>query len=236
MIKKLWRKRGEGKSRINEEHKESKADEVEELYWRALRGLMQQIHRRTQFEGARVFAFMGLLPAQGTTSVLDDLVTLLRLASGRQRVLLVDANSANPTLDAKFGVQAGPGLYQVVRSTCPLKEAVYRVNNANNLWILPNRWPNEENNAFLSHDEVEALLSACREAFDTVLIDAPPLSVIGDSPPLQRLVDVNYIVVSSGSVHAKVAEKMLRSIRNDGGRIGGIILNRFAQVIPRWLY
>lgn len=79
------------------------------------------------------------------------------------------------------------------------------------------------------------LLFACKEIFDYVIIDAPPLSGIIDTAVICSKCDGVLFVIESDTVSCRVVKKALQQIERAGGIVLGAVLNKL-KLSNRALY
>jgi Mrp family chromosome partitioning ATPase len=125
------------------------------------------------------------------------------------RVLLVDANRANPGLHAAFGLTNDVGLSEWLRQEIddlPLRavsSAITIVTAGRGSAGVPNA------------DAMRALLDRCARGFDWVLIDSPAVSGGSDARLLARAVDGTVFVISAAHTPFPVVEQAMAEIGRD---------------------
>ena len=95
---------------------------------------------------------------------------------------------------------------------------------------------NTKTNDSLDQENFLKLLNYCRQEFDYILVDCPPVLSSNDALSIAPAADLTFLIIRSGEVQRPVAEKAKTLLQNDECQIGGIILNRVQQVIPSWVY
>jgi Mrp family chromosome partitioning ATPase len=78
----------------------------------------------------------------------------------------------------------------------------------------------------LGSDEMRTLILRLEQAFDTVVIDAPPLLPVTDAAVLSQHVGGVVLVVGSRKLRHQDLEKSLNSMQMVGANILGVLLNR----------
>ena len=84
----------------------------------------------------------------------------------------------------------------------------------------------------LGSHEMSGLLRALEEAFDTVIIDAPPLLPVTDAAVLSQYVGGVAVVVGSHKLKQNDLEKALNALRLVDANLLGIILNQLPAKGP----
>jgi capsular exopolysaccharide synthesis family protein len=174
-------------------------------------------------------------PGDGKTTVARHLAS----AAARMgaRVLLVEADLRRPTIAQQLDVASGPGLSDVLIGAVLMNEAIQLValdqpsgdaSRARTLDVLvagatlpPN--PGE----LIESHAMEVLLEGVQSAYDLVVIDTPPLTVVSDAFPLLRKVDGVIIVGRVGRNRRDVAEHLHQTLASAGAPLLGVIANGF---------
>lgn len=70
-------------------------------------------------------------------------------------------------------------------------------------------------------------MKAVREAFDYIIVDTPPVSVVTDAAVMSRLVDGVVLVVRPGVTTIQGAQLSKKNLENVNAHILGVILNGY---------
>ena len=199
---------------------------------------------------SRTIMFTSAAPLEGKSTTVANLA--VALARSGQRVALVDLDLRRPFLHTFFGVRAEPGFTDVVVGRETLARAVRHVSlptagdlesiGENNgqpstpssvpsgpqdtetiLHLLPCGTVPPAAGEFLAGERVPALLDALREQFDVVLVDAPPITVVGDAMTLSAAVDA-IVVITSFSVERPLVDDLARELQNCRATTLGLVL------------
>lgn len=163
-----------------------------------LKEAFQQIITRLRFlyhrPGHQVIGIHSVMPGEGKTFTAVNLATMLALSG--EKVLLCEANLRKPCLVQQFGTGNETGL-----STClngRSFEEVVQKTSIDQLWLLP-AGPVPSNPAeLLGSDRFRMLIDRSREAFDFVILDHAPASVVADSLITGPACDLNLFVLRAG--------------------------------------
>lgn len=159
-----------------------------EIYRIARTGLMLK-HRRGH---SQVTMVTSPHPGDGKSTTISNLA--VSFAQTGKRVLLIDSDMRRPTIAKVFGVQATPGLADRLRGERPLIDCVQTTDVAN-LSIMSHGSTTSEPAELLESVEFTTMLQECRNAFDMILIDAPPLLAVADPAIVAPLVDSVLLTV-----------------------------------------
>ncbi len=151
------------------------------------------------------------------------------------RVLLLEVDLRHPMLTRHLDLQPGPGLTDVLIGTVPMDEATQSADveappgegiMGRTLDVLvagavlsPN--PGE----LLKSHAMDAVLKHVKTAYDFVVIDTPPLTVVSDAFPLLTKVDGVVIVGWIGHSRRDAAERLHQILASSGAPLLGVIAN-----------
>jgi len=77
----------------------------------------------------------------------------------------------------------------------------------------------------LQSEKFRAHLERAKREFDMIVIDSPPLVAVTDAAVLSRLVDATVLVARAHKTRIEVAEHGMRSLRDVGANVAGVVLN-----------
>ena len=81
--------------------------------------------------------------------------------------------------------------------------------------------------ALLSDSRFETLLDHLSERFDVVVIDAPPVYGLADSPRMAAAVDHTVLIVESDRARLPDVRGALRRLVEAGANVSGAVLTKF---------
>lgn len=143
-----------------------------------------------------------------------------------KKVLLIDADIRKSVVVKRHEISGRPnGLSQYLSGQKKLGEVIYNTNVENVDLILAG--PYSPNPAELLEDELfTALLENARELYDYIIIDTPPMLNLIDGAIIASQCDGAVIVVESGVISYRLAQKVKQQLEKSGCRILGAVLNR----------
>ena len=194
---------------------------------RGLRSMLADVMAGAQ---NNVLMFTSPLPSMGKSFVSLNLSVLL--AQSGKRVLLIDADYQRGQLHRSLGLEAGPGLPEVVRGQAELKEAV-RGTAVENLYCIPRGFSGDAGNREMPTDgEFGAFMRVVAPRFDIVIIDTPPVLSVSTAAALGKHVGASILVVKEGEVKEPQLAEALKRLTFSGVRVAGCILNSSAMPTP----
>jgi Mrp family chromosome partitioning ATPase/capsular polysaccharide biosynthesis protein len=165
---------------------------------------------------------MSIRAGSGTTSILMNLATLYAVAG--TRVLVVDANTYNPTLSAVLQPDAQHGLLQVVAGA-EMTGAI-AVNDAGGPDVLPLGSMADGVHDPLWGGQLARLIEPLRATYDLILIDLPPMKLLLDVHVLADLVDRLVVVANSRTTPLRLLSEAADSLTAAESPVCGVVLNR----------
>ena len=171
------------------------------------------------------------LPGEGKSWVSSNLA--VAFAQAGKKVILVDADMRKGTQYSIFGISPIPGLSNYLSGIGPkLKNAssdladYIQETEVDNLYVMPagNIPPNPSE--LLVSQQMMDLLEKLKQICDLVIIDGTPNGLVTDSLILTGIVDSTIIVTASGYTKKESLKKIVNNIKNIGGSIAGIVLNK----------
>jgi capsular exopolysaccharide synthesis family protein len=110
-------------------------------------------------------------------------------------VLLIDADFRRARVSYMLGLPEGRGLANTLSGSCSLQDAIVRVAQLPNLYVLPAGASDANPAELLDTDQWKVLCSTVRERFSFVIIDSPPIVAVADYELIQASCDGVIVVV-----------------------------------------
>jgi len=168
-----------------------------------------------------------------TTSICNTAVTF---AANGKKVLLIDCDLRKSRIHKLFDQQQSPGVTNVLADKLPLGEAVQSIAEYENLHILV-AGPHPPNPAeMLATQAFEKLVDEARQAYDLVLIDAPPVLSVADASVLSRWADGVVLIVAASQTRKEEARQAKRALEKVGANILGVLLCKVDMKKHKYYY
>lgn len=169
------------------------------------------------------------LPGEGKSWVTSNLA--ITFAQAGKKVVLIDADMRKGRQYSIFGVTPQPGLANYLANSSENdnmdKIGKYIQNTeVEGLFLISAGSVPPNPSELLSTLQMINLLNKLSEAFDLVIVDAPPCELVTDAILLSRVVDSTIVVAAHKQTKKANLQKTIKSIRNVGGNIGGVVLNK----------
>jgi capsular exopolysaccharide synthesis family protein len=140
-------------------------------------------------------------------------------------VVLVDADFRKSTVAEVMGVEASPGLLEVINGASSLEEAIRRDDRSGLDVVLSGAYHSDALHA-LDVGRIDPLLEKLRDLYELVIIDSAPVLVISDAQVLAAKADETLLVVSWGKTRREVAAYAARQLKSTARHLGGVILSQ----------
>jgi polysaccharide biosynthesis transport protein len=214
-------------------------DKVELVTWQRKPSLIAESFRSTLMSilfagenGAshKVLVVTSAGPGEGKSTVVSNLA--IAMAEVGQRVLLIDADMRRPRQHEIFALDNKRGLSGLLHERAVLNGdrslgGLIRETEVPGLFLLTSGPGIFAATNLLYSSHMSEVLNYVREAFDTVLIDTPPMLQISDARVLGRMADKVIMVIQAGQTTRDVAVAACKRFDEDGTSVLGTILNNW---------
>jgi capsular exopolysaccharide synthesis family protein len=139
------------------------------------------------------------------------------------RVLLVDCDFRRSSLTKLLGLNATPGLAEVLRGETSLEASLVRVEQFPDLYVLPAGEATPNPSELLSTTRWVALTEALRREFRFIVFDAPPVGAVADYDVVQLACDGVALVVRPDHTNRQLCLKTFETVPKE--KQIGVILN-----------
>jgi len=188
----------------------------------AFRGLRTAIHFSSFKHDSKVLMITSSFPGEGKTTIAANLA--LTFAQAGNRVVMVDCDLRRPSLNSVFEHSRTPGVTEVLAGDVSWKVAMHTT-DIDNISLLSAGTIPPNPAELLCSDSMRGLLDELRANYDIVIIDAPPVIPVTDAPLLTALTDLVVVVVESGRIPLKAAQRMKELLQSVQAPVAGFVLN-----------
>lgn len=157
-----------------------------------------------------------------TTTIANLAVTYAREG---KRVLVIDTDLRRPSLHAVFKQSNRSGLTDVLTRKYEMEQAI-RPTFVERLFLLPAGPLPPSPAELLVTRSMAQLVENCRQAYDIVLIDTPPVYALTDAQIVSSLCDGVLLVVEAGRVKRKMVLKAKANLERAGAKLLGVVLSK----------
>lgn len=189
------------------------------------RSLAATLHQAQLERSLNILTITSSASGEGKSLVSANLALTLSQSYNRS-VLLIDADLRRPGLHKLFPVPPDAGLagaLSAIREGASV--AVHELSPR--LALLPAGRSTQDPVSIFSSDAMYRLVSAASNAFDWVILDAPPVGMLPDATLISSLTDAVLLVVEAGKVRYQLVQRTVETIGAD--RIFGVVLNKVRE-------
>jgi succinoglycan biosynthesis transport protein ExoP len=165
-------------------------------------------------------------PSEGKSSI--ALAISRHFAAMGLNVLLVDGDLRKPSLHARIGKSSSVGLSNYLTGAATSPDLVQHTDIQTLKFIASGPIPPNAGD-LLGGSRIFSLISAGREIFDLIVIDAPPMMGITDAQLLSNAAAATVFVVSAGQSRRGGVRNALRNLKLARVTPIGVILTKFDQ-------
>jgi capsular exopolysaccharide synthesis family protein len=163
------------------------------------------------------------LPGEGKSTSATNLA--IALAQAGQSVCLIDADLRRPSVSEYLGLDRNAGLTTALVGAADVNDLLQPWGE-DNLFVLTSGQIPPNPSELLGSEEMKRLIVRLEQAFDMVIIDAPPLLPVTDAAVLCQHVGGVVVVAGSHRLRRHELEKSLTTLDMVEANILGIVLNR----------
>lgn len=206
-----------------------KAEDInlDEVY----RQLRTNIEFSQMDEALKVINIVSTNPNEGKSSVARNLAKIF--ADKYKKVLLVDCDLRNPSLNKQFHVSNAMGLTNLLarfKEDMKIEEAqeiqFLDTGTENTLFFLSAGIRVPDPTEVLSSRRFAHFIEAAKEEFDVVILDCPPVFAVADAIPLSNAADGTLFVLSSKDTNKADAKEAIGDLQRNGANIIGIVMTK----------
>lgn len=169
----------------------------------------------------QIILFTSPAPGEGRTSVVSNLGFLT--AQDHQKVLLIDGDLRRPHLHHIFQQSNRNGLSSILSGYAAIDDSIMET-KYHDLHLLPAGPIKPNPGELLGSSRLVTLLRECKEQYDFIFIDTPPLLSVADAKIFARIADGIAVVLRanfSRKEQLKKAQAMLEPFRD---KVIGLIM------------
>lgn len=187
---------------------------------------IKTLRTNIQFTGRdmKVIVFTSCYPNEGKSDILFQLAK--EMGKAGKKILVLDADIRKSVYVRRYRILSNMnGLSQYLSGQMDSKWLVYTTNfEGVDIIVAGPSAPNPSE--LLEEKAFDELLEEKRGEYDYILIDTPPMTNMADASIVARRCDGAVLIIESGIVSYKDAQRTIKQLRNTGCRILGAVLNK----------
>ena len=188
----------------------------------SVRLLRIRVEKEMEARQQKVLLVSSAIPGEGKTTVSTSLA--MSLAQKNKRVLIVDLDLRNPSVNQVFGKKPTPGITDVLAGKAQFQDLLVRL-PVEELYGTFAGAPADNAAELLGRPELKAFVEQAKEVFDYVILDTPPCAMLADAAEAAALADCAILTIrQSGSTRDQILEGA-QMLTGNGLQIIGCVLN-----------
>jgi succinoglycan biosynthesis transport protein ExoP len=163
-------------------------------------------------------------PSEGKSTVAANLAVVM--AQAGLKVVIVDADLRRPTMHKQFNQVNRSGLTDTILRDPSQWNGLASASGVPNLSVLLSGSLPPNPSELLGSKRMHQLIDHLHQAYDVIIIDAPPLLPVTDALVLSALTDGVLMVIDYGSTRIGEAVQGKTQLDQSGARILGVVMNK----------
>lgn len=194
-------------------------------YVEAYKSLRTNVKFISATEKAKSFVITSAFQMEGKSNVAINLA--ITIAEEGKRVVLVDCDLRRPKIHQFLKINTnGKGITSVLSGESKINEVLFRCEQLS-FDVLPVGVIPPNPTELLSSESMTQMIKSLKEAYDYVIIDTPPVSLVTDAAIIGNMVDGAFLVVRSDYAPVDVVKSAKKKLEDVNVRIYGVILSMF---------
>lgn len=177
-------------------------------------------------ENCRVIGVSSALAGEGKS--LTSINLAYSLSQLGKRVLLIDCDMRRPSLNVKLPIEKIPGLSNYLSGVFSIQELVQNcgLEGEEDAFSVVSSGRNPPNPIeLLSSDKMKKMLQKCKEQYDYVILDLPPVAEVSDAMTVSQNTDGILLVVRQDHGNHVDLAAAVREFEFVGAKILGVVFN-----------
>lgn len=163
------------------------------------------------------------MPGEGKSTTATNLA--IAMAQAGQSVALIDADLRRPMVANYLGLERNAGLTTALIGKADVDDLLQPW-GSDELYVLTSGQIPPNPSELLGSEKMKQLIIRLENAFDAVVIDAPPLLPVTDAAVLAQQVGGVVVVIGTQKVRTTELEKSLAALEMVNADVLGVVLNR----------
>ncbi len=172
---------------------------------------------------------------EGVSTVAANLASSLSEQGGGP-ILLVDANTRDPSIHRIFRTRLSPGLVDVLSTNSKDEADDVIVRRAANLNVLTAGLADSPTAKTVGFDSLARYIESVKQSYRFVVVDMPALDEDGSTARLAGSCDGVVLVVETERLRWETIFKAKQHLQQLDANVLGVLLNKRRFPVPNWIY
>lgn len=188
----------------------------------SFRQVRTEVNKRMDAENFKTLMIAACQSDSGASTITSNLA--VSLAYNGRRVLVVDANFRRPVQHRYFDLDPSPGLSEYLHNDRELNQAI-QPTGIENLDLLAIGEADEHILERVESNGFTRAMLELKQQYDLILIDTPPMSIVGDSRQIANRVDASVLVVRAIQEKRGLVSRIVNQLKDAPCALVGVVLN-----------
>ncbi len=188
----------------------------------SIRQIRTPLLKHVQGEDHKVVLVVASSPSSGATAVIGNLAA--SCAGLEMKVLIVDGNFRKPRVHSHFGLEATPGLADLLAGQASFEECL-KPTSVENLSIIGAGNAEHRVVERLGTKRFDDVVAAAKGAFDLILVDVAPGIVAGDSQLVANRVDATILIARAMQDKRGLVARLAGLLQDCKSDFLGVVVN-----------
>jgi capsular exopolysaccharide synthesis family protein len=188
----------------------------------SFRQLRTEVLARMDAKGFKTLMVASSQSDGGASTVASNLA--VSLAYNGRKVLIIDANFRRPVQHRYFGLEPKPGFAEYLHNYQSV-DSVVQATNIENLDLLAIGDADDHILERIESNGFSKAMTELKQKYDLVLIDTPPMAIVGDSRQIANRVDASLLVVRAIQEKRGLVSRIINQLKQADGELIGVALN-----------
>ena len=139
-------------------------------------------------------------------------------------MLFIDSDLRRASASRFFGREKQLGLVDLLLGTVDPQEVI-KFDEEKKIWVLPAGGKTQNPTDLLGSGRMKSFIEGCKESFDLVLIDTPPVGPVVDPIVVSQLVDKIVYVVRWASTARELVQQSIQRLPGHK-KVAGVVFNQ----------
>lgn len=200
------------------------------LFIEQFKALRSKIDDHVAREGFTALACTSAVAEEGKTVASVNLA-LNMVASGRKKILLVDADMRKSDIGKAMKLRSVPGLSEFLSGAAKFPDVV-RNSPIPGLDVIPAGAEPPSASDLLDGTMFRQFVKSAKEHFDLILFDTPPVLAVADTLALKEQVDRFILVFRANFTPYTMLQQVVTELGEE--KILGVVINRVAPLSDQY--
>lgn len=158
------------------------------------------------------------------------------LAETGKRVLLLECDLRLPTMAARLNLNRSPGLSNLLAGMVQGTEALQKSGLIKNMYVITSGDIPPNPSELLGSDQIKVVLDLLSQAFDYIVLDLPPVSIVSDALVISKLTSGMIVVTRQDYCSKRLLADTIRQLRFVNAKILGLVMTGSRSAAKSYKY